>query len=855
MKKLLSLFIAFTIVVGMIPAVFANTADGLQEVTYNFTSSGHNATSTKDRLENTAGAKWYTDLNTDPSKGGAWAYLGSTTKSSRSTDTRIVYFDAYAQVKLDEDTYIAYKIQVPKTGKYGIKAHILSGNFASNGAQDIQMYIVPMTGELAIKLDADNGRAWTSAPNKKGVNREDPLLFDELGISALPLGEYSARVANVNVDTFGTVDMQENSNYALIFYSEKGGQFAPISLTLTEVVPEPEVSFAQSEYTTYDGGNVTLGSALSLSGEAVAGVTPVYTVANESVATVSGNVLTGVAKGETTVTATYAYNNKEYTATVSVSVTEPEKKHAYYFGTRYMTEEAKNAAGINDSNKEISDMTFVGTYDKIAVGESINNKNKWAVENMLSKCNATLKDSSLIITALKDAYGTDELGSRFVLKTKVDYNGTYNMAFRIGPTSNGTEADVYMIPANADIDEITADMLKSYNAVGRIDGDSSYSAVTNTQNVGPVELKEGDYYLVLDFNCARPETGNTTGGNQALDIRYIIFSKSEAIKETSPAEATVSAPTIAVTSNIPGAKINITTLNEIGESFALDAENVEGYTFLGWKRGVANGENQIDGTAKFTELKQNDIIKVYTNTFLTAVYEKNVPVVSDNPIIKFWNQDKAYLGEIAKNEITALPEMSLIGHTFLGWFTAPGKALELSNVTADTNAVASYEEKSYLDSDKEYDKVRVNGKDSEKMKYGEAVVCTDNAGKVTHWIRDGKIVSYDAEYTHYIWDGTVISSSYAQVDKKPLVVLENTTIDGAYMIEYDGAGKEIVEVGILFGAAESTPVVGRTFDKYVSQRNQNHGQLAAKPINDSYTVARGYMIYIDGEKTYVIYSE
>ena len=224
-------------------------------------------------------------------------------------------------------------------------------------------------------------------------------------------------------------------------------------------------------------------------------------------------------------------------------------------------------------------------------------------------------------------------------------------------------------------------------------------------------------------------------------------------------------------------------------------------------------------------------------------------------MIKFWNQDKSFLGAIAKEDIVSLPEVSLIGHSFKGWFTAPGKNLVLDDVTVDTNVVADYEENSYLDADNAYDKVRVNGENALASNYGEAVVCKDNNGTVTHWMRDGKIVSYDEEYTHYIWDATMISSSYAPVEKKPLVVLENTTIDGASMIEYDGAGKQIVEVGILFGAAETTPVVGSTFDKYASQRSDNHGQFAAKPVDDSYTVARGYMIYIDGGKTYVIYSE
>ncbi|MBE6966592.1 MAG: hypothetical protein E7441_11240 [Ruminococcaceae bacterium] len=862
MKKILSIILALTLMMGLIPTAFADdTAPETTSVTFNFTSNGHSVSS-NDRMEHTNGTKYYTELNSNPEKGGAWAYLGTTTNLRNNDDSRIVYIGTdRSQVYLAEDTYMAFKIRVPESGTYKIeeyKPYLIRNSTAT----DIKMYIVPMDETLGAKLDANTGTAWTDSADFKGINRTNPLKFSQLGITASPLGTYSSAststgVVAVDVDDFGVVEnMEANSDYALILHSENGGRMGITSLTLSKIIPEPVVSFDQTTYQTYDDGTIELNSSFSLSGEEITNIAPVYSVTDEKIATISGNLLTGVAGGETTVTVTYIYNEKEYSATATVKVTEPDKKHAFYFGTKYMTAAAKEVAGITDDNPQTNDMSFVNTYEKIAIDTT--NTHSWAVETLLNKCNeVTLKSNAFEITALKSAYDTDYNGSRFVLKTNIEYNGTYDMTARIATKGNGAEANVYMLPANNSINEITSAMLKNYSPVGRVDGDSTYTG-GNVQSVGEVDLVKGDYYIVFDFNSARPTTGNSDGGNQIFEIRYIILNETESTEEALQTTA-VSAPTIAITSNLPGAEIKIETLDSVGASYTLNAPDEEGYTFLGWKRGVAkaDGESYIetDGTAKFTDYKQNDIIKVYTNTFLTAVYEKNEPAATENPIIKFWNQDKSFLGAIAKDDITTLPVVSLIGHSFKGWFTSPGKALVLDDVTVDTNAVASYEENSYLDADNAYDKVRVNGEDVSESKYGEAVVCEDNNGIVTHWLRDGKIVSYDKKYTHYIWDGTVISSSYAPVEKKPLVVLENTTIDGASMIEYDGAGKEIVEVGILFGEAGSTPVVGSTFDKYVSQRSDNHGQLAAKPINDSYTVARGYMIYIDGGKTYVIYSE
>ena len=86
----------------------------------------------------------------------------------------------------------------------------------------------------------------------------------------------------------------------------------------------------------------------------------------------------------------------------------------------------------------------------------------------------------------------------------------------------------------------------------------------------------------------------------------------------------------------------------------------------------------------------------------------------------------------------------------------------------------------------------------------------------------------------------------------PIVVLEDTTVDGAYMIEYDAAGYEIVEVGIVFGNDDAT--VGSCTSKATSQRNANHGQFAAIPSGGE-SGARGYIIYKDGSVNRIVYSK
>ena len=113
MKKILSIILALTLMMGLIPTAFADgaTLEPISE-TYNFTTLGHSEPSSNTRLEATAGGKQQIELNEDPTKGGAWAYLGTTTKSYRTaSDTkRIVYIgEKYASFTLDPNSYIAFK--------------------------------------------------------------------------------------------------------------------------------------------------------------------------------------------------------------------------------------------------------------------------------------------------------------------------------------------------------------------------------------------------------------------------------------------------------------------------------------------------------------------------------------------------------------------------------------------------------------------------------------------------------------------------------------------------------------------------------------------------------------------------
>ncbi len=850
MKKILSILLALALIIGLIPTAFADDTAPETEptsVTYSFTTTGHDDlyTSNGDRMEYARNdIKRYTNLYPSTTKGGAWAYLGTTTNSCYTSDDtyRIAHIDDTRTLfTLAKDTYIAFKIQVPTSGTYKVedfKPYLVKNNTTT----DMKMYIVPMTQELEKKLNATDGTAWgtkTYDSTSKVVSRINVLTFEQLGITASPLGEYSLisdtkGVASVDISSFDTVTMEANTDYALILHSDigSGNSTGISSLTVTKIIPEPSASLTAQSYETYDEGTIAFTGKLT----AADGVTDITSQAtavkfessNIAVAMVDNNgVVTGVATGTANITVTYTYGGKNYSATVPVTITDIVKDKTY----------------------EISEATENSVWSWVELGKI-----------------DVVKDAYLQIIGRKDYYHNESADySRAAIKINVAYSGTYDISARIKTATSGTEADVYIIPATVDVGELTFSYLKGLPIIGRANGVGDGSNITRF--IGTTELAAGDYYVIFNFNGGNISTGNYN--KQSLNIINLQFAESDGEATETHKPASASTPSFMAVTNIPSlASVTVTGAGEgpihsveRGKTVTLSIpEKVEGYNFVGWMRGAYKDNGEF---SKFVDLSKNEVgtysYNVWSSIYLTAVYEPAGD--SDEPGVRFWNNDGSYLDEIKVSKLDAndLPTASLIGHTFVEWWVDESQVLDITKLTAAvTNAVAQYTAKTTRKTDtaaKKYDEVSVNGVVQSDVAYGTAIPCKDKGGNVTHWLRDGKIVSYNPEYIHYVWDGTNIYSSYAPVEKKPLVVLENTTIDGASMIEYDGAGKEIVEVGILFGEAGSTPVIGSTFDKYISQRSDNHGQLAAKPINEDYTVARGYMIYIDNGNTYVIYSE
>ncbi|MBQ2742643.1 MAG: hypothetical protein IJF32_07555, partial [Oscillospiraceae bacterium] len=300
-------------------------------------------------------------------------------------------------------------------------------------------------------------------------------------------------------------------------------------------------------------------------------------------------------------------------------------------------------------------------------------------------------------------------------------------------------------------------------------------------------------------------------------------------------DSTDDSVTFGVYSNIgDGVEFEVNGNLKRGDKVTLTAENVPGYNFVGWKRG-----NSVTGKLILDAPQENFEYKIYSNAFITAIYEEANP--TDAVGVELWNKNGELVAEYTATEFEALSELpaaEMIGYTFNGWETANGEAFTLESELGNgiTRAVAKYTANAVGE-----------------YTYSEPITYNKSKSGFSSWLRDGRVVSYSSPYTYYVFKVSDVEENVADVpeDKKPLVVLDEG--HGAYMIEYDSADYNIVEAGIV-ASNSGTPTVGSAHEKHIAQGKNSHGQFAVK-LTKVYSKVRGYVIYLDGTDYKIVYSD
>ena len=370
---------------------------------------------------------------------------------------------------------------------------------------------------------------------------------------------------------------------------------------------------------------------------------------------------------------------------------------------------------------------------------------------------------------------------------------------------------------------------------------ATFTYSSNNTNVATVDAETGVVTPVSEGKATITATaaGATVANTLTKDITVTVNKPGEAVADevslyiTGTTGGSVSADKVAV---------DTVTSAAAGTEITAEAAANEGYKFAYWKDSAGN---VVSSDAEYT-------FKAFTNTSIVAVFD-NVSEEGTTFGVEFFDGNRDYLGFAAADKGATFESVlgsmedeiapNLTGYEFKGWSIAGDTV-----INAVLRAVALYEEEG-----KEVSGVKVNGSAKTETKYDDEIKETVSGAKT--WYRDDKLVGYGDTYTYYVWGSTEITSSDAEVDEKLPIAVLNTNGE-SYMLEYDAAGYEIVDAGILFGD-ETHKTVNACYYKAKVRNIKNHGQFTAKSANGDYpqSIVRGYVMFRVGDDIRVIYAD
>ncbi|MBE6911912.1 MAG: hypothetical protein E7473_05250 [Ruminococcaceae bacterium] len=878
-KKLLSLILAITMIATLLPAMAlsAGAADVGYTLTYDFGLSGNVATKTNvttyDDYSETNGRWKYADKATGV--GTVQTYISSHASTGQG---------AAVEIKaMDINQWAAFRIYVPVDGDYKATLKYTRRN-ASALCGIGHTYI--LDGDITDIEEALK----TATPLSDNMTKYDttanrPNQAHALNATAknLKAGEYIIvfRVEQAGAEGGFYMYPQE-----LTLTSGDGSLAAPMYGAAASIDKE-NITVGGV------GANITVSGPMS-DGSDIAAANITYSSDSDCVSVANG-VVTGASVGTANIT-TYVNGVALNTVTVDVTESAPDYAD-YTFTYDFRSANLANGTDIgtvtydktkalwswNSKSRDTLAVTSNGTGDgaridartspgywfALNINVPVGGKYKASLKRVQTDTNSGYGDIYLLPGNTKDiavalgnatkineeeinyyynSYNGEAKDSDgiFVLDDDFDIEaGEYILVFMCSRVGGGTTGDG-TIGAQG----------RMYPQVFTLEGDATNSAYAGVVTLTNDELK------VEDTTIANANIWNTADGSSVSeDVTFASDSTAVSVNENTlaavavgkasisayldsdvpvsiiPADVTVvdstdDSVTFGKGSNIDS-KITVDGTIKRGDTVTLTAEDIEGYNFVGWKRGNAETGKFILGAPQ-----KNFEYTVYSNAFITAIYEDANPTSAAG--VEFWNKNGELVAEFSADEFvefSELPTASLIGHRFIGWETADGEEFTLNTELKSgiTRVVAKYTADAVGD-----------------YFYDEAITYNKTKSGFSSWLRDGRIVSYAEQYIYYVFNAPDVEESVADVpeDKKPLVVLDEG--HDAYMIEFDDADYTIVEVGIIAG--NGTPTVSSAPEKHIAQKIGSHGQFAVK-LADDYANVRGYVIYLDGTDYKIVYSD
>ena len=879
MKRIISFALVLMMLVSILPATFAAEASGVRIVydvrgvmrTLQMPSLGAAVQMTAIDYEKTSGFfKWI--------PGGTGHYAGPT--SGVFTYKQIA--DGTQCFGMASNATLSLEINVPKAGVYDFEMYNCVESTPQLEGKAINIYL---SHDGITTADADKIGSYTcyDATVEKLTRVSTPNVFEDIVIPEA--GRYTV--------TFTTTSAKWYYNNVGTFVLNGGDSLVPMI---------DKISCDKEEILVGETAQISASAALmSDYATAADGVVYTYASSDEKIAKVSdGGVVTGAGMGTATITATATKDGFSSSASVDIKVNSENasgvtavydmikgardtafpwnKEESFlrnidYAATkgfwRYHSTGSEEHLAYHKINHAYG-IYLTGTSDYIAIAINVPKSGDYIVKlthgissggskqgamwilpgdtkdiaSALTVENAALYDINYFHSDSALALNTRDAGVHYfekgenIIVYKVIASGSTAM-YPGKIELIGGEGDAYTGVVTVDKTELAPGETASASASLYTSDDwetlSDYTFVSSAPNIaevssdGTITAKANGSAYIYATSTARAD-GNIVG-------RYITVK--------APEEKASSDVAFAALTNVDGYNVSVTgasyngAIDSIarGTKLTITAPEIENYTFVGWKRG-----SNLNG--KFINQSESFDMTLLTNTYLTAVYRNN----SDDgeKVIEYYNENGDYIAiKNADEEAPAVP--ALAGYSFTGkWFTAEDKELDLSAISASiTRAVAKHDAKSVSGS------VIVDGTARGENKFNTAITLTATKPGFTAWKRDGKIVSYDREYTYYIWDATEIEQSTDTLSdgaRLPIVILDADRVDGSVMIEYDEGDYDIVEAGIVFG---TNATITSCTSKYTSQRDVAHGQFAVSASG----TARGYVIYRDGTDYKVIYTD
>ena len=879
MKRFLSVILALTMVIAMIPAVFAEGETETTSRTYTFSANETGATA--------GGAVTAVNSFDYKSKGNGWLYvdIDDDAKAVADSGNPRVYAlqgnylritshrtNSNGYIELPNGIRIALAIEKPSTTPGFYKATVATGDYTAS--HNVQFYM---------------GK-WDNVQNPVETYMTDAAKFN----SEIKLAAASSATLDGIIYNDGTNDF--------VFVTDTKGlcTFDLKSLTLDKLAsPVVELSI---DKTTLGVGEEATASVNVTSEEVTQKLLNEYVTyesSSESVAKVSENgEITAVGKGTATITATVG--DESYTKTITVAELSGIKiEYDTYAGTNSGFASAKEI-NYTRNNGRIEYYTTTSTDDYPYSWDQ-------TAKNQMGE------GTYRFIAAFKLAAGSDEYTA---YKIRIPVAGDYITSLYYLACANADAArsgSLYILPGNtADIADALANATPVLSDVNFYSETNEFKTteevIFSTENAGeylmvwkntgdtgtritPVRLtlNGGDGKAPIWANMALENSELEVSGTTTLtstvyasDGKAATDASSVTYESTNKAVATVSGTTVTATgagvakiqaksgdyvlgeadvtvkapivlpeeeeitdtkvnfkaSAYEGGSVSNANVQEVtmGTDVTVSATANEGYSFAYWKNSA--------GVVLSTRAEET--FKVNTNTAVIAVFDK-APTDDAIPVYFYNGNGEALSTETAEKgklfgDVTK-PKATLTGYAFDKWSVSDDTV-----ISSIIRAVALFKD----DETKTFTVKNGDATVASGVKYGESV--TVNGGdSFKAWKLGDKVMSYEKDFTFNVYgDITLTEVTDEVITKAPVLVLDKA--NGNYFLTYDSGDYELIEAGILFG---SEGVSIGSVDGYKAAAKKGTGQFTALPHEGATasTIARGYLIFKKDGVIRVIYAD